>query len=120
MLGVERSTIGTSVLLADFPWRHAAGAASGFRLRADLPREDRNQATGGAVWREQRDILREQFYTDADRSTCLTFVKLSIHPSEGENMDVSHETKAAVRPALWGAAAGAIALAIVGFTGAAG
>jgi alpha/beta superfamily hydrolase len=43
-------------------------------------------------------------------------VKLSILPSEGENMDVSRETKAAVRPALWGAAAGAIALAIVGFS----
>src|ERR1700752_662342 len=31
-------------------------------------------------------------------------------------MDVSQETKAAVRPALWGAAAGAIALTIVGFS----
>jgi hypothetical protein len=30
-------------------------------------------------------------------------------------MEISKETKAAVRPALWGAAAGAIALAIVGF-----
>ena len=30
-------------------------------------------------------------------------------------MDISKETKAAVPPALWGAAAGAIALAIVGF-----
>jgi hypothetical protein len=30
-------------------------------------------------------------------------------------MEISRETKAAVRPALWGAAAGAIALAIVGF-----
>ena len=31
-------------------------------------------------------------------------------------MEISRETKAAVRPALWGAAAGAIALAIVGFS----
>ena len=31
-------------------------------------------------------------------------------------MEISSETKAAVRPALWGAAAGAIALAIVGFS----
>lgn len=31
-------------------------------------------------------------------------------------MEISKETKAAVRPALWGAAAGAIALAIVGFS----
>jgi hypothetical protein len=30
-------------------------------------------------------------------------------------MEISRETKAAVRPALWGAVAGAIALAIVGF-----
>lgn len=30
-------------------------------------------------------------------------------------MEISRETKAAVRPALWGAAVGAIALAIVGF-----
>ena len=30
-------------------------------------------------------------------------------------MEISKETKAAVPPALWGAAAGAIALAIVGF-----
>ena len=30
-------------------------------------------------------------------------------------MEISKETKAAVKPALWGAAAGAIALAIVGF-----
>lgn len=31
-------------------------------------------------------------------------------------MEISKETKAAVRPALWGAAAGAVALAIVGFS----
>jgi pimeloyl-ACP methyl ester carboxylesterase len=31
-------------------------------------------------------------------------------------MEISGETKAAVKPALWGAAAGAIALAIVGFS----
>ena len=31
-------------------------------------------------------------------------------------MEISSETKAAVRPALWGAVAGAIALAIVGFS----
>jgi len=31
-------------------------------------------------------------------------------------MEVSKETRAAVRPALWGAATGAIALAIVGFS----
>ena len=31
-------------------------------------------------------------------------------------MEISRETKAAVRPALWGAVAGAIALAIVGFS----
>ena len=31
-------------------------------------------------------------------------------------MEISNETKAAVRPALWGAAGGAIALAIVGFS----
>ncbi|MFK4490271.1 hypothetical protein [Bradyrhizobium sp. USDA 336] len=31
-------------------------------------------------------------------------------------MEISKETKAAVRPALWGALAGAIALAIVGFS----
>jgi alpha/beta superfamily hydrolase len=31
-------------------------------------------------------------------------------------MEISKETKAAVRPALWGAVAGAIALAIVGFS----
>ena len=31
-------------------------------------------------------------------------------------MEISKETKAAVKPALWGAAAGAIALAIVGFS----
>ncbi|QIO31356.1 hypothetical protein [Bradyrhizobium sp. 1(2017)] len=31
-------------------------------------------------------------------------------------MEISRETKAAVRPALWGALAGAIALAIVGFS----
>jgi len=30
-------------------------------------------------------------------------------------MEISRETKAAMRPALWGAVAGAIALAIVGF-----
>ena len=30
-------------------------------------------------------------------------------------MEISKETKATVKPALWGAAAGAIALAIVGF-----
>jgi len=30
-------------------------------------------------------------------------------------MEISKETKAAVQPVLWGAAAGAIALAIVGF-----
>jgi hypothetical protein len=30
-------------------------------------------------------------------------------------MEISRETKAAVKPALWGAAAGAVALAIVGF-----
>jgi hypothetical protein len=35
-------------------------------------------------------------------------------------MEISNETKAAVKPALWGAAAGAIALAIVGSVGAAG
>ncbi|UPJ71073.1 MULTISPECIES: hypothetical protein [unclassified Bradyrhizobium] len=31
-------------------------------------------------------------------------------------MEISRETKAAVRPALWGAVAGAIALAIMGFS----
>ena len=31
-------------------------------------------------------------------------------------MDISKETKATARSALWGAAAGAIALAIVGFS----
>jgi hypothetical protein len=31
-------------------------------------------------------------------------------------MEMSRETRAAVKPALWGAAGGAIALAIVGFT----
>ncbi|AJA61611.1 MULTISPECIES: hypothetical protein [Bradyrhizobium] len=31
-------------------------------------------------------------------------------------MEISRETKAAVRPALWGAVAGAIALTIVGFS----
>ena len=31
-------------------------------------------------------------------------------------MEISRETKAAARPALWGAVAGAIALAIVGFS----
>ena len=31
-------------------------------------------------------------------------------------MEISKETKAAVRPALWGAVAGAIGLAIVGFS----
>jgi hypothetical protein len=31
-------------------------------------------------------------------------------------MEISRETKAAVKPALWGAAAGAVALAIVGFS----
>ena len=31
-------------------------------------------------------------------------------------MEISRETKAAVRPALWGAVTGAIALAIVGFS----
>jgi pimeloyl-ACP methyl ester carboxylesterase len=31
-------------------------------------------------------------------------------------MEISRETKAAAKPALWGAAAGAIALAIVGFS----
>ncbi len=31
-------------------------------------------------------------------------------------MEISRETKAAVRPALWGAAVGAVALAIVGFS----
>jgi hypothetical protein len=31
-------------------------------------------------------------------------------------MEVSRETRAAVKPALWGAAGGAIALAIIGFT----
>jgi alpha/beta superfamily hydrolase len=31
-------------------------------------------------------------------------------------MNISNETKATMRPALWGAAAGAIALAIVGFS----
>jgi len=31
-------------------------------------------------------------------------------------MEISRETKAAVRPALWGAVAGAIGLAIVGFS----
>jgi hypothetical protein len=31
-------------------------------------------------------------------------------------MEISEETRSAVRPALWGAAGGAIALAIVGFT----
>jgi hypothetical protein len=31
-------------------------------------------------------------------------------------MEISRETRAAVTPALWGAAGGAIALAIVGFT----
>jgi hypothetical protein len=30
-------------------------------------------------------------------------------------MEISQETKAAMKPALWGAAAGAVALAIVGF-----
>jgi pimeloyl-ACP methyl ester carboxylesterase len=30
-------------------------------------------------------------------------------------MEISRETRAAVKPALWGAAAGAVALAIVGF-----
>src|ERR1700751_5543111 len=30
-------------------------------------------------------------------------------------MEISQETRAAVKPALWGAAAGAVALAIVGF-----
>jgi hypothetical protein len=30
-------------------------------------------------------------------------------------MEISKEARAAVKPALWGAAAGAIALAIVGF-----
>ena len=31
-------------------------------------------------------------------------------------MEISRETKAAVRPTLWGAGAGAVALAIVGFS----
>jgi hypothetical protein len=31
-------------------------------------------------------------------------------------MEISKETRAAVKPALWGAAGGAIALAIIGFT----
>jgi len=31
-------------------------------------------------------------------------------------MEIPKETKAAVKPALWGAAAGAIVLAIVGFS----
>jgi len=40
---------------------------------------------------------------------------LSMTLGQGENMEISQETKATVKPALWGAAAGAIALAIVGF-----
>ena len=42
-------------------------------------------------------------------------MKLNIPLSQVKIMEISRETKAAVRPALWGAAAGAIALAIVGF-----
>ena len=43
-------------------------------------------------------------------------MKLNIPLSQVKIMEISRETKAAVRPALWGAVAGAIALAIVGFS----
>src|ERR1700758_450295 len=43
-------------------------------------------------------------------------VKNYTSRSKVKIMEISRETKAAVRPALWGAAAGAIALAIVGFS----
>jgi hypothetical protein len=42
-------------------------------------------------------------------------VKDSTSKSKVKIMEIRKETKAAVKPALWGAAAGAIALAIVGF-----
>ena len=60
----------------------------------------------------------EQFYTDAERSACLassTGETLDTSKSKVKIMEIPKETKAAVKPALWGAAAGAIALAIVGF-----
>ena len=63
--------------------------------------------------------MSEQFYTDAERSMGLASyqrVKLLYLYIKGEIMEISNETKAAVKPALWGAAAGAIALAIVGFS----
>jgi hypothetical protein len=43
-----------------------------------------------------------------ERSSLSLQVKVTI-------MEISRETRAAVKPALWGAAAGAVALAIVGF-----
>jgi len=43
-------------------------------------------------------------------------VKLDLPLGQGENDGNLQETKAAVRPALWGAVAEAIALAIVGFS----
>jgi hypothetical protein len=41
---------------------------------------------------------------------------LSILQVKGDIMDISQETKATARSVLWGAVAGAIALAIVGFS----
>jgi pimeloyl-ACP methyl ester carboxylesterase len=63
--------------------------------------------------------LSEQFYTDAERSMGLASSTREAHytsKSKVKIMEISKETKAAVKPALWGAAAGAIALAIVGFS----
>ena len=61
--------------------------------------------------------MSEQYCTDVDRSTCLALeTKLSVSlQAKVKVMELSRETKAAVKPALWGAAAGAVALAIVGF-----
>jgi hypothetical protein len=62
--------------------------------------------------------LSEQSYTDAERSACLTSSTgetLYTSKSKVKIMEIPKETKAAVKPALWGAATGAIALAIVGF-----
>lgn len=59
----------------------------------------------------------EQFGTDANHSTCLPSLTVKhVPPSKVKIMEISKETKAAVRTALWGALAGAIALAIVGFS----
>jgi hypothetical protein len=66
------------------------------------------------LWPKKR-LRRNGLSVGEPRLALCVHETLSTSKSKVKVMEIPKETKAAVKPALWGAAAGAIVLAIVGF-----